>query len=99
MTVAAAVILALTGVNLLTFGVFAFDKWLARNRWRRIPEPWLLALALVGGSPAAKLGQHSLRHKTRKLRFARRLNAIVAIHGGLAIAAIVAKSYELPGFG
>lgn len=83
--------LALTGllaVNLLTLAAFADDKRRARQKARRVPERVLLQLALIGGSPGAKLGQWRFRHKTRKRTFARRLNAIVALHVALVATAI-----------
>ncbi|SHF37564.1 Uncharacterized membrane protein YsdA, DUF1294 family [Litoreibacter ascidiaceicola] len=71
----AAAYLAL--VNLVTYILFAFDKRRARVRGRRISESNLLLWSAVGGTPAAKLAQKRLRHKTVKQPFARQLNAII----------------------
>jgi len=71
----AAAYLAL--VNLLTYVLFAFDKRRARTRGRRIRESNLLMWSAVGGTPAAKLAQRRLRHKTVKQPFARQLNLII----------------------
>lgn len=59
----------LLGVNLVTFGAYAYDKASARHGSRRIPERILQLLALLGGSPAALLAQRVYRHKTAKFTF------------------------------
>ena len=64
-------------VNFVTFFLFAFDKRRSRMRGRRIRESNLLMWSAVGGTPAAKLGQRWLRHKTVKQPFARQLNLII----------------------
>lgn len=66
-------------VNILTYLLFAVDKRRAEQGAWRISEVTLLTYAALGGSPAAKLGQRRLRHKTRKQPFARRLNRICLI--------------------
>ena len=65
----------------ITFLVFGWDKLCARAKWRRIPEGTLLTLALIGGSPGALAGQRLFRHKTTKQPFARKLRAILVLHG------------------
>ena len=67
-------------MNGATFLAFAWDKRSAVQRKWRIPEAHLLLLALIGGSPAAKLAQRRLRHKTRKQPFGFKLNMLVAVH-------------------
>ena len=66
-------------VNPVTFAVYAWDKSRARFGAWRVPESRLLFLALIGGWPGAKLAQHLLHHKTRKMPFARRLNTVPVI--------------------
>ena len=70
---------ALLVINLMTYSAFAWDKRRAAQSGQRVPEATLLQLALIGGSPAAKLAQRRLRHKTHKMPFARRLNGIIAV--------------------
>ena len=66
-------------LNLVTFGVFGWDKFQAiRNGWR-VPEKTLLSLALAGGSIGAYLAMRLFRHKTSKLSFRRSFYAILAI--------------------
>lgn len=69
-------------INLLTWLAFRADKRAAIERRRRIPEHELLALAAVGGSPAALIAQRTLRHKTRKQPFSTLLLVIAAAHIG-----------------
>ena len=77
-------------VNGWTFVRFWQDKRSARRREWRVPESNLLALALLGGSPAAFAARHLLRHKTRKQPFSNYLRVIamlqVGLAGGLAVA-------------
>lgn len=77
----------LLGLNLATFAAFALDKSRAvRGVWR-VRESTLLLLALFGGSPAAKMAQRFLRHKTRKQPFAGALNLFIGIQiVGLVVA-------------
>ena len=71
---------ALAGLNLLTFGAYAFDKRAAqRGRWRT-PESQLHLLELLGGWPAAAFAQQLLRHKRSKTTYRRRYFAMVALH-------------------
>ncbi|MCK7598934.1 DUF1294 domain-containing protein [Microbulbifer sp. CAU 1566] len=56
-------------LNLLTYGLYAWDKSAARRGAWRIKENTLHTLALAGGWPAALIARHRLRHKTRKQPF------------------------------
>ena len=79
-------LLALLGINVITFGAFWWDKQLAKAGGRRISEGTLLWLALLGGSAGAVSAQHLFRHKTRKEPFRTTLYGIVALQiTGLAI--------------
>jgi uncharacterized membrane protein YsdA (DUF1294 family) len=75
-------------VNAWTLFRFWQDKARAIDGARRIPEADLLGLALIGGSPAAFLGRHLFRHKTRKEPFSTQLKAITVLQI-VAIAAYV----------
>lgn len=71
------------------FAAFAWDKHMARQGLRRIPERRLLLFVLIGGI-GAWMGQHILRHKTRKEPFRTWMGVVLALHVGLlAVAALV----------
>lgn len=66
-------------INLLALALFGIDKRRAKRGGRRIPELWLLAVAVAGGSVGAIGGMLSFRHKKRKPRFSVGLPVILAI--------------------
>jgi uncharacterized membrane protein YsdA (DUF1294 family) len=70
---------ALGGVNLATILLYGYDKAVAGGRKTRVPEKVLHLLALLGGSPAALLGQRLFRHKTIKASFRTLFWLIVAL--------------------
>ncbi|HEX4501929.1 MAG TPA: DUF1294 domain-containing protein [Scandinavium sp.] len=55
--------------NLLTLLIYGVDKLAACKSWRRIPETTLLLFGVVGGWPAAILGQQLFHHKKQKQPF------------------------------
>ena len=65
--------------NLIAFGLFWFDKEQARAGGRRLSERSLL-LAVAYGGLGALMGQHILRHKTRKQPFATWLGLIFSLY-------------------
>lgn len=71
--------LYLVAINLAAFWLFWVDKRAAIAGARRIPEDRLLAVAFLGGSIGAKIGQMALRHKIRKEPFRQQLNGILAV--------------------
>ncbi|MCO5070390.1 MAG: DUF1294 domain-containing protein [Rhizobiaceae bacterium] len=73
------VVLALVGINAVSFLAFWRDKRLARLGAWRISEATLLWLAFLGGSAGAVAGQRLLRHKTRKEPFRSTLRTIIII--------------------
>lgn len=56
-------------VNIAAFFIYGWDKFCAKQGWRRVPEKILLLLALVGGSAGAMAAMALFRHKTRHLKF------------------------------
>ncbi|WP_292034256.1 MULTISPECIES: DUF1294 domain-containing protein [unclassified Brevundimonas] len=70
-TIDLTLLLLLAG-NLIAFGLFWADKKAAENGDWRISESTLLLAVLFGGL-GAWMGQHILRHKTRKEPFRSRL--------------------------
>lgn len=73
------ILLSLLAGNLIAFGLFWFDKEQARAGGWRISERSLL-LAVAYGGLGAWMGQHILRHKTRKQPFATWLGLIFSLY-------------------
>jgi uncharacterized membrane protein YsdA (DUF1294 family) len=85
----AAAIPLLAVINLWTLIRFRDDKARARAGMRRVSEASLLALAAIGGSPAASFARHRFRHKTRKQPFSSYLLLIASLQAGGLIGLLV----------
>jgi uncharacterized membrane protein YsdA (DUF1294 family)/cold shock CspA family protein len=55
--------------SVVTFVLYAVDKWAATHGAWRVSEGTLLILGLLGGWPGGLLAQEVLRHKTLKKQF------------------------------
>jgi uncharacterized membrane protein YsdA (DUF1294 family) len=55
--------------TVISFILVGYDKYLARNKKRRIAESSLLLLALIGGSTGTGFGMWVFKHKTSKRSF------------------------------
>ena len=75
----------LLAVNGLTYFRFWQDKRRAQRGDWRVSESELLSWAFLGGSPAAFLARHLLRHKTRKQPFSTFLTLIVVAQLGALV--------------
>lgn len=75
-----ALALAVVAFNIVTMGVYTWDKWRATRQARRTPERTLITLALLGGWPGAYLAMALLRHKTSKPPFRRRVLAATIVN-------------------
>jgi uncharacterized membrane protein YsdA (DUF1294 family) len=53
-------------LNIIAFVLIAYDKYLAKNQKRRIPERILLSFVLIGGTIGSGLAMLTFRHKTAK---------------------------------
>ena len=60
---------ALAALNLLSFGLMAYDKRCARAGARRVPEKTLFLAAACFGGLGGVLGMTLCRHKTRHWYF------------------------------
>ena len=67
-------------VNVLVFGIFAFDKLAAVRKWRRVPEKTLLLWA-IPGAPLALLAISLCRHKINKPVIYAPVTLLVFLHG------------------
>ncbi|MBQ9002924.1 MAG: DUF1294 domain-containing protein [Eggerthellaceae bacterium] len=79
-------------INAITFAAFTWDKFVAANGndWaKRIPEAYLLALSLIGGSVGGLLAMNLVRHKTKKWYFVWGLPVFIALNIGTLLYAHV----------
>jgi uncharacterized membrane protein YsdA (DUF1294 family) len=77
-------------VNWIAFTAFGYDKSLAVNGLRRMPEAHLLMLAMLGGSVGAFAGRQHFRHKTRKQPFTTQLQIIAMLQTGILAGLVIA---------
>ncbi|MFS4432307.1 DUF1294 domain-containing protein [Chryseobacterium sp. S90] len=64
--------------NLMTFGIFGFDKWQAKKQKWRISENTLLGISLIGVVGAAS-GMMIFNHKVSKKSFLVKFFIVVLI--------------------
>jgi len=89
MSVTETIIYILIGINVLTFFVYGWDKWKAKQGKWRISEATLLMLAVAGGTIGALLGMQVWHHKTMHLKFKYGLPLILLAQ--IALIALVIK--------
>ncbi len=75
----------LISINLATFLLYGYDKFISARESLRVPELNLQALSLLGGSPSALLAQKFFRHKTIKSSFQIVYWIIVALQIGILL--------------
>jgi len=73
----------LAAINLLAFGLFVWDKWLAKTGKSRVPEWKLLSIMVIGGVVGSIVAMVAVRHKKRKQSFLWRFYLCAAM--GLAL--------------
>ena len=56
-------------INVVTFGMYGYDKVISKTDLIRVPEWILHGLDFLGGSPAGLLAQRLFRHKVSKKTF------------------------------
>ena len=78
-------------INAVGFGVMLYDKYLARNNLWRIPEKTLLGIAVFGGSIGCLLGMYTARHKTKHRKFSLGLPVILLLQMCLTFISILSK--------
>jgi len=69
-------------VNLITFGVYGFDKILSlidNPQARRVREVTLLGLALLGGIIGGLLAMTLFRHKIKKISFVVKFGLVIVV--------------------
>ncbi len=75
----------LVSINIATFLLYGYDKFISSSDKLRVPELNLQTLALLGGSPLALVAQKFFRHKTIKSSFQLVYWGIVFIQVGVLI--------------
>ncbi|UUF15568.1 MULTISPECIES: DUF1294 domain-containing protein [Flavobacterium] len=70
-------------INIIVFIFAGYDKYLARNNKRRIPENTLFFLEAIGGTPGLLTAMFFYRHKTTKTSFIIKFSLIFLIQAGL----------------
>lgn len=76
-------------INALGFAVMLWDKYLAKNNLRRIPEKSLFGIAIFGGSLGCIVGMYTVRHKTRHKSFTLGMPLILTVQIALVIFALI----------
>lgn len=72
-------------VNIATFVIFGFDKYMAiKQRWR-VSERRLMTLAIAGGSVGALCAMYLLRHKTAHSKFKIGIPLVLCLQLSIAI--------------
>ena len=66
-------------INIITFLVFGYDKWQAKNNKRRISEFNLLLLTGIGGTIGGIVSMYLFKHKTNKFSFTLAFYAIAIL--------------------
>ena len=67
-------------INVMGLIVMYLDKWMARIGTVRIPEKWILAICLVGGTPGVTIGMFVFHHKNKKRGFQLGILMVVIFH-------------------
>ena len=67
-------------INIITFILYALDKYNAIHGKWRIRELVLLLFAIIGGAIGAILAMKTFRHKTKKAKFTIGIPVILLIH-------------------
>ncbi len=79
-------------INIVAFVAFGIDKSNARKGGRRIPELYLMLLAVFGGSIGAYIGMYFFHHKKAHTKFTAGIPAIIIVQ--LFIVAILVIIFD-----
>lgn len=87
-------ILYLTIINITALIMYGTDKRRAIKKKWRIPEKYLIGVAIAGGSVGAIAGMYLFRHKTKHFKFTFGVPLVLIIQ--VIIFALVLKARLLP---
>lgn len=79
-------------VNIVTFFLFAIDKWKAKRKKWRIREAVLLGFSAIGGCVGGLSAMYMFRHKTQTAVFKFGMPVILVLQIALAVYFAVAKA-------
>jgi uncharacterized membrane protein YsdA (DUF1294 family) len=66
-------------INIITYIIYAIDKYKSMHHKWRIRESTLILLAVIGGSVGALLAMYTVRHKTKHNKFRIGVPVILAV--------------------
>ena len=66
-------------INIITYIIYAIDKYKSMHHKWRITESTLILLALIGGSEVELIAMYTVRHKTKHNKFRIGLPVILAV--------------------
>ena len=66
-------------INIITYIIYAIDKYKSMHHNWRIRESTLIMLAVIGGSVGALLAMYTVRHKTKHNKFRIGVPVILAV--------------------
>ncbi len=81
-------------INVLSFGLYGYDKYKAMIRAWRVPESTLMLCAISGGALGSYLSMKIFRHKTRKAKFYILVPLFMVCQLIIIIGIIVVKCYS-----
>lgn len=87
-------------VNIITFIMYAVDKYCAQRGLWRIRETYLLTAAFLFGAPGALFSMVFLRHKINKPKFRTIVPVLAVIYVGIVFVAIslqISGVYDISG--
>ena len=75
-------------INIITFILFAVDKFRAMNKQWRIRESVLLGSSIIGGALGGLISMYTFRHKTQTAIFKYGMPIILLLHIALAVSLV-----------
>lgn len=73
-------IIYLIFINIISFFITGYDKYLAKNNKMRISENSLFTLAIIFGGLGVYIGMYKFRHKTKHVKFTIGIPIIIVIN-------------------
>jgi uncharacterized membrane protein YsdA (DUF1294 family) len=78
----------LAAISVFAAVITVYDKFAAKSRLRRVPESFLIFIALLGGSAAMLAAMLLIRHKTRHLKFMAGIPLIILLQLCIVLLAV-----------